>query len=200
MARASVEPSDARILQIAAEHVRRYGAAKTTVVAVAAEAGMSHANVYRYFPSKRSLIEALLEQWLKPLEAGLHEIADAPDQADDKLERIVSAVYRAYRNKVETDPHLFAIFAEVIEAGRAAGRRHRAKIQGEISRVVDEGMSSGVFRPADQRRAVALVFDGLHRFLHPVSIRLDRDIPREQADARFERLTSIVLRALGTRS
>jgi AcrR family transcriptional regulator len=200
MARAPAESSDARILQIAAEHVRKFGAARTTVVAVAAEAGMSHANVYRYFPSKTSLIEALTEQWLRPLEAGLHEIADAPDPADDKLERIVSAIYRAYRNKVETDPNLFAVFADAVEHGRAAGRRHRGKLQNEISRVVEEGMASGVFRQADQRRAVALVFDGLHRFLNPIAVRLDRDIPREQADVRFERLTAVILRALGTRS
>jgi AcrR family transcriptional regulator len=196
---ASAEPSDVRILQVAVEHVRRFGASRTTVVGIAAEAGMSHANVYRYFPSKLSLMEALTEQWLRPLEVGLHEIADAPDPADDKLERIVSAVYRTYRNKVETDPNLFAIFAESIERGRAVGRRHRARLQTEITRVVDEGMASGVFRHTDQRRTVALVFDGLHRFLNPIPIKLDRDVPREQFDARFERLTAVMLRALGSR-
>lgn len=193
------ETSDVRILQVAAEHVRKFGVGRTTVVGIAAEAGMSHANVYRYFPSKMSLLEALTEQWLRPLEVGLHEIADAPDPADDKLERIVSSVYRTYRNKVETDPNVFLIFADSIERGRAVGRRHRARFQTEISRVVDEGMASGVFRQMDQRRAVALVFDGLHRFLSPTSIKLERDVPREQFDARFERLTAVVLRALTSR-
>ena len=61
---AAVEPIDGRILRIAAEHIRRYGLERTTVVSIAAEAGMSHANVYRYFPSKNSLIEALTDHWL----------------------------------------------------------------------------------------------------------------------------------------
>jgi AcrR family transcriptional regulator len=196
---APAEPSDVRILQVAAEHVRKFGASRTTVVGIAAEAGMSHANVYRYFPSKMSLLEALTEQWLRPLEVGLHEIADAPDPADDKLERILSSVYRTYRNKLETDPNLFVIFAESIERGRAVGRRHRARLQTEISRVVDEGMASGVFRQMEQRRTVALVFDGLHRFLSPTSIKLERDVPREQFDARFERLLTVVLRAMTSR-
>jgi AcrR family transcriptional regulator len=196
---APAESTDVRILQVAAEHVRKFGASRTTVVGIAAEAGMSHANVYRYFPSKMSLLEALTEQWLRPLEVGLHEIADAPDPADDKLERILSSVYRTYRNKVETDPNHFVIFADSIEHGRAVGRRHRARLQTEISRVVDEGMASGVFRHMEQRRAVALVFDGLHRFLSPTAIKLERDVPREQFDGRFERLTSVVLRALTTR-
>ncbi|HEY8580162.1 MAG TPA: TetR/AcrR family transcriptional regulator [Beijerinckiaceae bacterium] len=193
------EPTDSRILEIAADHVRRFGLARTTVVSIAAEAGMSHANVYRYFPSKESLIDALTDHWLKPIEAGLHDIADGPDPADDKLERIVSALYRAYRNKVETDPNLFKIFVEAMEEGRAISRRHRSRLQAEILRVIDEGMQGGVFRAGDQRRAMALIFDGLHRFIHPVSVRLDRDAPREQMDARFERLTRVVLRALSGR-
>jgi len=197
MGKEQPEQTDARILRTAAEHIRKFGLARTTVVGVAAECGMSHANVYRYFPSKNSLIDALTDHWLKPLEAGLHEIADGPDPADDKLERILTALKSAYRNKAETDPNLFAVFAEAVEAGRATARRHRNRVQSEIQRVVEEGMGGGVFRAGDQRRAIALVFDGLHRFIHPVSIRLDRDIPREQIDARFERLTRVVLRALG---
>lgn len=190
------EPTDAKILRIAADHVRKYGLERTTVVSVAAEAGMSHANVYRYFPSKESLIDALTDAWLKPIEAGLHEIADAPDPADDKLERILSAIHRAYRNKVETDPNLFSIFAAAVEGGRALARRHRSRVQAEIQRVLEEGMGGGVFRPGDLRRATSLVFDGLHRFIHPVSVKLDRDVPREQIDSRFERTTRVVLRAL----
>lgn len=200
MARAPTpEPTESRILRIAAEHIRRHGLERTTVVGVAAEAGMSHANVYRYFPSKDSLIEALTDHWLKPIETGLHDIGDGPDPADDKLERILSALYRAYRNKAEVDPNLFAIFAEAADAGRATARRHRARLQAEIQRVVEEGMAGGVFRAGDVRRAVALVFDGLFRFVHPVAVQLDRDVPREQLDARFERLAPVVLRALGGR-
>ena len=196
---ASPEPTDARILDIAADHIRRHGLARTTVVGIAAEAGMSHANVYRYFPSKDSLIDALTDHWLKPIESGLHDIADSPDPADDKLERIVSALYRAYRNKVETDPNLFKIFVEAVEEGRAIARRHRSRLQAEILRVIDEGMTGGVFRQGDQRRAMALVFDGLHRFVHPVPARLDRDVPREQMDRRFERMAQVVLRAIARR-
>jgi AcrR family transcriptional regulator len=190
------EPTDARILRIAADHVRKFGLERTTVVSIAAEAGMSHANVYRYFPSKELLVDALTDNWLKPIEAGLHEIADAPDPADDKLERILSAIFRAYRNKVETDPNLFSIFAEAMQTGRGLARRHRGRVQSEIQRVLEEGMGGGVFRPGDLRRATSLIFDGLHRFIHPVAVKLDRDTPREQIDSRFERITRVVLRAL----
>ena len=48
---------------------------------------MSHANIYRYFPSKSALVEGVTDYWLRPIEAGLRDIADGPDPAYDKLER-----------------------------------------------------------------------------------------------------------------
>jgi hypothetical protein len=51
---------------------------------------------------------------------------------------------------------------------------------------------------ADRRRALALVFDASHRFLHPVALRLDRDIPAPALAQRFERILSMTLRALRT--
>ena len=53
------EPSETRILTVASEHLRKFGLKRFTVVAVAEEAGMTHANVYRYFPSKDALIDEI---------------------------------------------------------------------------------------------------------------------------------------------
>ncbi|MGL4288870.1 MAG: TetR/AcrR family transcriptional regulator, partial [Phreatobacter sp.] len=73
----------ARLVAIAAEHIRRYGPERVTVVAVAREAGMSHANVYRFFPSKAGLVEAVVVAWSRSVEMALGDIANAPDPADD---------------------------------------------------------------------------------------------------------------------
>ncbi len=185
-----------RILEIAAAHVRLRGLRRTTIVAIADEAGMSHANVYRYFPSKQALLEAVTERWLKPLEAGIREISDGPDPAYDKLERIVGAVQSAYREKLETDPDIFSVLAVAFEQGASLARRHRNRLQGELQRTIEEGISSGVFPQADHRRALTLLFDTLHRFLHPAAVKLDADVPRNQIDARFERTLSLVMGAL----
>ncbi len=53
----NAESNEARLVDIARAHVRKFGHARTTVVGVAAEAGMTHANVYRYFSSKSALLE-----------------------------------------------------------------------------------------------------------------------------------------------
>jgi AcrR family transcriptional regulator len=195
---AAPEPVEGRLVALAADHVRRYGAARTTVVGVATDAGMTHANVYRYFPSKMALLEEVTAAWLRPLEAKLREAADGADPAYDKLERMLLAVHRAYREKLDSDPALFDLLVESLTKERAAARKHRARVQSEIQRVVEEGVASSAFAMADRRRALALVFDAGHRFLHPVALRLDRATPAPALAQRFERIVSMTLRALRT--
>jgi len=186
------ESAESRIADIARAHVRRFGASRTTIVGIAAEAGMTHANIYRYFPSKLELFEELTASWLRPLEARLREAAEGADPAYDKLERMLLAVHRVYRQKLETDPELFDLLID------ALGHERRSRVQSELQRVVEEGISSGAFALADRRRALSLVFDAAHRFIHPVALKLDKATPAAPLAARFETVISIVLRALRT--
>lgn len=189
---------EARILDTARAHVRKFGAARTTVVGVATDAGMTHANVYRYFPSKAELFEEITASWLRPLEARLREAADGADPANDKLERMLLAIHRAYRQKLESDPALFDLLIDALEKERPSARKHRSRIQSEIQRVVEEGVASGAFAMTDRRRALSLIFDAAHRFIHPIALRLDKDAAASPLAARFETVVSLVLRALRT--
>ena len=172
MPQISREPTDQRLLTLAGEHLKRFGRAKLTVVGIAEEAGMTHANVYRYFPSKQALLESVVDAWLKGVERRLVDIADGPDPADDKLERLLMAMARANREIMAEDPELFAVLKSALIKRSAVTRRNRARIRLLIERVVDEGMSTGTFSPRDRDQAIAFVIDAMHRFVHPVSIRV----------------------------
>ena len=191
-------PTDVRILDIAADHIRRHGIERTTILSIAAEAGMSHANIYRYYPSKTALIEEISGQWLKPLEAALRVIGDAPDPAFDKLERLVFALHRAYRDKLETDPALFALFSTASAQGAAIARRHYARRDSEMRRILDEGASGPSFDPIDPKRALALIQDAAYRFIDPVAMKLDLEVPRAVLEQRMGRVTKTVFRALSS--
>src|SRR5688572_29952545 len=52
------------ILVATEEVLRRYGPAKATVVDVAKALGVSHGSVYRHFPTKAALREAVTRRWL----------------------------------------------------------------------------------------------------------------------------------------
>jgi len=192
------EPNEARLVDVARAHVRKFGHARTTVVGLAADAGMTHANVYRYFPSKTALLDEVVASGLRPLEARLREAADGADPAHDKLERMLIAVHRDYRAKLDEDPALFDLLIEALAKNRPSARKHRARVQSEIQRVLEEGVASGAFAMTDRRRAMSLIFDAAHRFIHPVALRLDRDAAAGAVASRFEAVLAMTLRALRT--
>ena len=67
-----------RILEVTEDVLRRYGLAKATVVDVARALDVSHGSVYRHFPSKASLREAVAKRWLDRLSAPLLKVAELP--------------------------------------------------------------------------------------------------------------------------
>jgi AcrR family transcriptional regulator len=194
----TAESNEARLVEIARAHVRKFGHARTTVVGVAAEAGMTHANVYRYFPSKTALLDEVVASGLRPLEARLREAAEGADPAYDKLERMLIAVHRDYRGKLDDDPELFDLLVDALIRNRPSARKHRSRVQSDIQRVYEEGVASSAFALADRRRAMSLIFDAAHRFIHPVALRLDRDTSAHAVATRFETVLAITLRALRT--
>lgn len=188
----------ARILAVATEHLRRLGPARLTVVGVAAELGMTHANIYRHFASKAALLEAVTASWLRDLDDALVATADAPDPADDKIERMVLEIARRYRDKAERDPRLFEVFAAAYGQDSALTRRHRQRLKGLVDRVVEEGLAAGLIGK-DRGRATHLVFDTAFRFIHPGAVWYDRAVPRAEFQGRLERVLRVLQLALRLR-
>jgi AcrR family transcriptional regulator len=194
-----LKPStDLRLLELATEHVRRHGAARLTITEIADAAGMSHANVYRYFRSKTALLEAVTTAWLAPLEAGLRVIADAPDPAYDKLERLLMAIHRAYNDKLAADPKIFDLFYVATETHADVARRHEQRIAQALHHILEEGSASGAYVIDDQAAAIHFVLDAMHRFLSPIAVRNDVDIPRSVLEKRGGRLLEAIGRILAS--
>ena len=67
-------------------------------------------------------------------------------------------------------------------------RRIKAGAMGAVYEVADE--------VTDRRRALSLIFDAAHRFIHPLALRLDAEAAGAALEDRFERIIAMVLRAL----
>ncbi|MCO4052624.1 MAG: TetR/AcrR family transcriptional regulator [Bosea sp.] len=187
-----------RLLALASEHLRLMGAKRLTVVAIAEAAGMTHANVYRYFPSKEALIDAVVDAWIKSVETRLTDIADGPDPSDDKLERMILALARANRDGLSENPALYAAFRDAMNKRRAVARRHRVRVRTLLDRVIEEGINAGTFEPRDKDRAAVFVLDACFRFVHPAAVELEADVPQTQFDQRLGSVVRVALRALAS--
>ena len=85
MSEAALTPD--RILDAAEEVLTRFGPAKATVVDVARALGVSHGSVYRHFPSKAALRDAVTERWLARVSAPLAAIVAEDGPAPERLRR-----------------------------------------------------------------------------------------------------------------
>ena len=128
----------------------------------------------------------------------LADVADGPDPADDKLERLILALAKANRDLLTEEPHLFAALSLAVAKRHAISRRNRTRVRALFERVVDEGMATGVFEPRDRDRAIAFVIDATNRFIHPASLALEADVPQASVDTRLSTLIRVILRVLGS--
>ena len=193
-------PADTRLLAIAADQLREFGPRHVTVVGIADAAGMTHANVYRYFTNKAALIDAVAGQWLREMEATIADIADSPDPADDKLERLIQAWAGTHRELLQDNRHLFDVYCMATETARPLIRKHRARMRRLIERVLDEGIATGKFEPRDRERAIAFISDAVYRFINPLTVRLDAEVPQDVLDQRLATMIRVILQALGNGS
>src|SRR5512143_1022055 len=99
-----------RILEAAEDVLRRFGPAKATVVDVARALGVSHGSVYRHFPSKAALRDAVTERWLAGVSAPLEAIAAETGPAPERLHRWFDLLIATKRRRALDDPELFATY------------------------------------------------------------------------------------------
>src|SRR6185437_5596263 len=99
-----------RILEVTEDVLRRFGLAKATVVDVARALDVSHGSVYRHFPSKASLREAVAKRWLDRVSVPLEQIAKDSGPAPERLERWLRTLCTDKQKKVCEDPEMFATY------------------------------------------------------------------------------------------
>jgi AcrR family transcriptional regulator len=156
-----------RILEAAEEVLRRYGPAKATVVDVARALQVSHGSVYRHFPSKAALRDAVTERWLADIAAPLSAVAAAAGPAPERLRRWLDLLVVSKRSRALDDPELFATYMELAAEARDVVTAHVATLTEQLAGIIADGVEQGELAVADTGGAARAVFDATARFHNP---------------------------------
>lgn len=157
-----------RILDTAEQVLRRFGPEKATVVDVARALDISHGSIYRHFPSKAALRDAVTERWLHRVSAPLAEVAAESEPAALRLRRWLDRLIDLKRRKALDDPELFATYYALASESLGAVQSHVAELVGQVAQIIEAGQAEGVFRVADRQAAARAVFQATARFHHPL--------------------------------
>jgi AcrR family transcriptional regulator len=138
-----------RILEATEDVLRRFGLAKATVVDVARALDVSHGSVYRHFPSKASLRQAVAKRWLDRVNAPLLKIADEQGPAPARLEHWLRTMFAIKHKTLGEDPEMFATYLALAQEACQAVRSHRQCLMDQIAHMLSDGVAQGVFEVAD---------------------------------------------------
>jgi AcrR family transcriptional regulator len=166
---ANVDPRGVaeRILDEAERLFRHYGYTKTTVADIARDLGMSPANIYRFFPSKAGIHEALAERMLAEREVETLKVARLPVSASDRLRAFVVGTHKATVATMLDEAKVHEMVSVALEEQWSVIERHLDRMNGILAIIIKDGMASGEFVARDADEAARCFAAAVISVCHP---------------------------------
>lgn len=182
-----------RILAEAERLFRLYGYAKTTVSEIASACDMSSSNVYRFFPSKSAINNAICDRIISEEELRLFDIARKSLPASERISELIAELHHNTVEMFLDQKKVSEMVVTAMEEHWDAIDAHITRVNGVLAQVIADGVASGEFRRQAPARAAECVRASIALLWHPVLLaqcgcREDR--------ATVEEMTAFVLAAL----
>ena len=159
-----------RIMQTAEVLFRRLGFAKTAVADIAAELKMSPANVYRFFPSKNAIVEAICKRSLAEIEEQAWRIARSKAPAGERIERLILGILAFHKENLITEHRVNDMVLAAIEHSWDTIRAHKETMGSVVELIIRDGVAAGEFEPVEPRLTAGLIMRSVVCFTHPLML------------------------------
>ena len=177
----------------AAEHLfKQFGYQKTTVADIAKKLGMSSANVYRYFDSKKAINESVALRLMGEVEQACRKIAVEPSSASARLEKLLQTIHTMNKERYIQDVQMHEMVAAAMRDSWPIVRQHILNIDQIVADLLRQGMASGEFVSSDVELTARCICTSMMRFSHPGLMIECKDMPLPT----LEHMAKFVLRAL----
>jgi AcrR family transcriptional regulator len=193
---AQAQPDEIReaILTAAQARLLRFGYHKTTMAEIADEAGMSAANLYRYFENKQDIVAECANRCIDDRLQSLRAIVRDPNRSPS--EKLLS-----YADELVADSHALtgpdSMIGELVDT---ITRERRDLLRSKhmihyslISEILAAGNASGEFAVDDIDTCATNIFSAFALFDVPIFIGL---YDRDEFDARAEGVVRLLLDGL----
>jgi len=193
--RSGSDVTRARILEAAWDLFRQLGA-RATIADVAEKLGMSSANIYRFYPSKQALCEAVCANQLGGMTLAAHDIAQGEGSPAERLRAILLMLHSAMRDQMINEKRVHEIVNVAIHERWPPIEAFEEGIGIVIGGLIAEGQARGDFGPGAPELLAAQTACACSSIHHPTLIALYGE---PDATPSPEQLVDFVLRALASR-
>jgi AcrR family transcriptional regulator len=182
-----------RILTEAERLFRHYGYGKTTIADISEACGMSAANVYRFFPSKSALVEAICGRVIAEMERKMFEIVRMPIPASERLTIFIQEIHKHTLENLLDHHKVHEMVVVAMEEQWLAIRNHVDRIGAYIAELIKDGIAKGEFPPKDVERTAKAVHTAMVCFCHPAMVAQKLD---DESRVTPEEMAAFLIRAL----
>jgi AcrR family transcriptional regulator len=187
------------ILASATRVFARKGCARATMQDVAADVGLSVGAIYRYYPGKDDLVEAVFERISENTRALFARATDRADSPADILRSAGWAIEQRFREAPTREETILVMEAILAEARRedapARGRQLREAYLFLTERLFRQAQEQGALDPGVDARGMALLFVSLMVGIHVLSLEFGNNLDMrklpEMVDVMVERLAPL---------
>jgi AcrR family transcriptional regulator len=157
----------ARILAAAERRFKHYGFAKTTIVDIASDCAMSHANVYRFFRNKNEIVDAIAEDWLAKSEAVCRGVLQRDAPAKRRLLDFVLELHRWKVREYLRGGRTYELLTLARNEGRPFIAVHLRALADILVEIIEDGNRRGEFAVRDPRQLAQIIQDATVKFCDP---------------------------------
>jgi AcrR family transcriptional regulator len=189
-----IEAGRLELLDIAEELVRKRGGVDLSMTELAASAGMSPSNLYRFFESKEALMEAAAGRWFAPKIAIMDEVVATEIPIRDKMYAFFARRFALMREQYREDPDLFKNYLEL-------GEQHFEVVRGYVdlgdhylSILVAEAMDDGYLPDLSIDEAVSLINQMIQPYCNPEALLY---LDHKLSEAKLSRIIDTIFIGLG---
>jgi AcrR family transcriptional regulator len=159
-----------RILAEAERLFRHYGYSKTTIADISDACEMSSANIYRFFPSKSALIEAICSRVISDLEKRLFAILRKPAPASERLTLLIQEIHNHTLENLLDHRKVHEMVLVALNEQWATIRAHVDRITSYIAELIEQGIAAGEFPEKDVQRTAKAFHTAMVCFCHPAMV------------------------------
>jgi AcrR family transcriptional regulator len=158
-----------RIMQAAVRLHSEIGFKKTTVADIARGASMSPANVYRFFPSRQAIEEAVVADLFEHVPAA----ATLEARSGSALERLTAAlraISLLHEHRLKNDSKQHELVAAAVRENWAVALSYAERIRGLLRGIIAAGQASGELRQGSPMAMTCCLLEAMDGYLNPSRI------------------------------
>jgi AcrR family transcriptional regulator len=162
-----IEAGRNALLEVVDDLVRKRGAVDISMTDLAAAAGMSASNLYRFFDNKEALLEAVAERFFAEKIRIMVEVTESDLPVRDKMYQYFARRYLANVEQYGSEPDLLKSYLEI-------GQQYFEVVRGYVdlgdhylSLIVAEAMEQGYFEGLSIDEAVSLINQMVQCYTNP---------------------------------